>query len=242
MVERLAEIHRTHDFKTSFPGDAQKRAEYLAGLPPAATPEEGWMREIFRGESLLRAGHSEEAAKVFKALRELILNTMTFDGAFLLKDISSRLAISYLRQAEQLNCLYNRGAESCLFPIQPGGIHRSQEAVRKAIEEYKNMLHRDPNDLESIWLLNLCHMLIGAYPQGVSREFLIPPSAFESEHPAPRFADVAPSLGVDALGHAGSAIMEDFDGDGFLDLFASSVNTAESLVFFRNMGNGTFEK
>lgn len=41
---------------------------------------------------------------------------------------------------------------------------------------------------------------------------------------------------------SGGAIMEDFDNDGLLDLVVTSYDTAEAMVYYRNLGNGRFEK
>ncbi len=41
-------------------------------------------------------------------------------------------------------------------------------------------------------------------------------------------------------GHAGGVVMEDFDGDGLLDLMISSSGPLDQLRFFHNNGDGTF--
>ena len=69
---------------------------------------------------------------------------------------------------------------------------------------------------------------------------LIPPEIFTSDHDIGVFRDVAPQLGLDVVGLSGGAIMEDFDGDGYLDIVASSWGLRDPLRYFRNQGNGTF--
>ena len=83
-------------------------------------------------------------------------------------------------------------------------------------------------------------MTLGEYPDKVPPEYLIPPGAFESDHDMKRFYDVAPHLGLDVVGLAGGSIMEDFDGDGNLDIMASSWGLRDQLRYFRNNGDGTF--
>jgi hypothetical protein len=51
---------------------------------------------------------------------------------------------------------------------------------------------------------------------------------------------VAPALGVDVLGRSGGAVMDDFDGDGLLDVFTSSWGIRDPASFFRSNGDGTF--
>ena len=84
-------------------------------------------------------------------------------------------------------------------------------------------------------------MAVGAWPEGVAEAQRIPAAAFESEYDLGRFVDVAPELGVDAFGLCGGSIVEDFDGDGHLDIVTSTSDPAGPLHFFRNTGQGGFE-
>jgi hypothetical protein len=51
---------------------------------------------------------------------------------------------------------------------------------------------------------------------------------------------MAPLLGLDVVGLSGGGIMEDFDGDGYLDIMASSWGLRDPIRYFRNRGDGTF--
>jgi len=51
---------------------------------------------------------------------------------------------------------------------------------------------------------------------------------------------VAPQLGVAVRTMAGGSIMEDFDGDGLLDLITSSTGHHENINYFQNQGDGSF--
>ena len=57
----------------------------------------------------------------------------------------------------------------------------------------------------------------------------------------PRFIDVAgpTRLGRDDV--AGGTIVDDFDGDGLLDVVFTSVDYCAPLGFYHNRGDGTFE-
>ena len=83
-------------------------------------------------------------------------------------------------------------------------------------------------------------MTVGEYPDKVPRQWLIPPAVFESEYDIGRFPDVAMAVGVDKVGLAGGSIIEDFDGDGLLDIVASSWGLRDQLRFFKNDGRGRF--
>jgi uncharacterized membrane protein YjjP (DUF1212 family) len=68
----------------------------------------------------------------------------------------------------------------------------------------------------------------------------IPPTAFRSEFDIKRFEDVAPELGVDTLNLCGGAIVDDFDGDGKLDIVTSTYDPRGPLRYFRRQADGQF--
>ena len=78
-------------------------------------------------------------------------------------------------------------------------------------------------------------------PDDVPPDFLIPPSAFASDHDIKRFPDIAQRLGIDTFNQCGGAILEDFDNDGLLDIVTSTFDPEGSLTYYHNSGDGTFE-
>ena len=83
-------------------------------------------------------------------------------------------------------------------------------------------------------------MAIGDYPQAVPETYRIPPTAFRSEFDIKRFEDVAPELGVDTQNLCGGAIVDDFDGDGKLDIVTSTYDPRGPLRYFRRQAGGPF--
>lgn len=150
------------------------------------------------------------------------------------------IAVAHLRQAETQNCIHCNNGESCLFPIQGGGVHQKQQPARKAIEYLTALLDESPSHPAAQWLLNLSYMLVGEYPDQVPSRFLIPPEKFESDQEFPRFVNIARDLGIDAFSLAGGAVAEDLDNDGWLDLVSSSWDPAGQLRLFGNNRDGTF--
>jgi hypothetical protein len=69
---------------------------------------------------------------------------------------------------------------------------------------------------------------------------LIPESRFASETKLPEFPEIAASAGLDVFGHAGGAVVEDFDGDGLLDVMVTSSGPMDQMHLFHNNGDGTF--
>ena len=88
----------------------------------------------------------------------------------------------------------------------------------------------------SRWLLNIAYMTLGEYPGSVPKKHLIPPRVFAADAAFPRFENVGPKLGLDTFNLCGGAIVDDFDGDGNLDIVTSTWDIAGQMRFFRSRG------
>jgi hypothetical protein len=151
------------------------------------------------------------------------------------------LALCDLRRGETQNCIATHASESCLIPIRGAGVHGRQEGSRAAMAQYLKVLGNDPNALGARWLLNITAMTLGEYPDKVPPQWRLPADFFKPEGDIGRFPDVAEKAGLMVVGHAGGAVVDDFDGDGNLDLFVSSMGVYDQLRFFHNAGDGTFK-
>jgi len=152
-------------------------------------------------------------------------------------------ALSYIRLGEQQNCLINHSSASCILPIANAGIHQLKMGSESAIQIIEPLLEDYPEDLELVWLLNICYQTIGEYPGSVPSKFLIAPEAFENDNRTLKaFIDRAPNLGIASKGISGGSIVEDLNNDGHLDIVASSsgVTEKDQLKIFFNQGDGTF--
>lgn len=150
------------------------------------------------------------------------------------------LIATYLRWGEVANCLDNHNADSCLLPIEGGGVHGDPACVLAAVELLLEGLETNPQDLVYRWLLNVACMAAGTYPDDVPERFRFSPEVFASEREVQRYYDVAPEVGLAIDRLSGGSVMEDFDNDGDLDLLCSSMGLQDPLVFFVNE-NGAFE-
>ncbi|MBN9693486.1 MAG: VCBS repeat-containing protein [Verrucomicrobia bacterium] len=83
-------------------------------------------------------------------------------------------------------------------------------------------------------------MRLGQYPDQVPTRLRIPPSAFASEYPLPRFPNIATEVGLAVEDPSGGSVPEDFDGDGQLGVMYSAMGLASPLRYFRNTGTGKF--
>ncbi len=240
MARRLAEVTKKMD-----PGKGPFLSIERAALFRQALLQkpalEKWLDLMPRyATELLNAGQTDEAFRTFAKLEK----TAQQNAVSWLADNRPRLgtyqALVQLRRGEQENCITMHNEDSCIFPIQGGGIHRKPQGSRNAVEALKVLLRDFPEDLQARWLLTIATMTLGEYPDKVPPEWLIPPSVFKSEHELSRFRNVAPGLGLDSNGLSGGAILEDFDNDGFLDVMFSSIGFQDPLQFFHNNGDGTF--
>ncbi|MDG3004918.1 CRTAC1 family protein [Paludisphaera mucosa] len=150
--------------------------------------------------------------------------------------------VAALRRGENDNCVMCRGDSSCILPISKSARHKDPTGSKAAIGFFTELLEKFPDDLEAMWLLNIAHMTLGQYPDGVDPRFRLDLDRYvKTEFDIGRFRDVGQAAGVNRYDQAGGAIMEDFDGDGLLDLFMTSFDPKQAAGFFRNKGDGTFE-
>ncbi|MDX1503866.1 MAG: FG-GAP-like repeat-containing protein, partial [Thermoanaerobaculia bacterium] len=238
MARALELVAQRVDDSGANPFAPRARIEYMRRLEPPGDPAALLAYRYQLGWLLLLAGRTDEAIRELEAAGELRRATPApGPGA---AELHSALAVAFLRLGEQQNCLERHDSDSCLFPIREAGRHRVEEGSRRAMAELERVLAESPGDLTARWLLNLAAMTVGEYPAGVPEGLRIPETAFRSEHDVGRFPDVAPSAGLAAVGLAGGSAVDDFDGDGLLDVLSSSWGSRDPLRLFLNNGDGTF--
>jgi hypothetical protein len=246
MVVRLAELAARADPATNpFLNRARAAAleKELAALPasPAAPTDEIELRLRLAAE-WTRAGDGERAAGVLDGLDVLVERLESADERSVHRWLRHQTAaLAWLRVAENENCIERSGCAACLFPIAPEGVHAKDRGSRRAIGHFELALRENPQDLASVWLWNIAAMTLGEHPGGVPERFRIPPSAFASRREAPRFRDRAEASGCAIFGLSGGAAVDDFDGDGLLDIVCSAWGLRDPLRFLKNLGDGRFD-
>lgn len=188
------------------------------------------------GYELLQAGKTELAIKQL----ETFIRSMDSMRQEIAPKFYSLLAIAYMRLGEQQNCCARHSPESCIIPIKGEGIHKLDEGSSKAISAYLFILNKDSNDLQTRWLLNLAYMTLGVYPQEVPKKYLIRFNNPATNKPFTPWKNSAPALGFNDERMLGGACMEDFDGDGFLDIMYCSQGLQDEIKLFRNNKDGSF--
>ncbi|MDB6039288.1 MAG: repeat protein, partial [Verrucomicrobiales bacterium] len=189
---------------------------------------------------MLNSGRTLEALHLLEQLQKSNEDMGSILGANFVAQNRYFQALCNLRLGEQENCLTNHNAQSCIFPISAAGVHKLQRGSRRAIEILERQLQDRPSDRVAAWLLNIASMTVGDYPDKVPPAWRIPPEAFKSEYDIKPFPDIAGDLGLDVNGLAGGVIIEDFDGDGNLDILVSDWSPHGPMHFFHNNADGSF--
>jgi hypothetical protein len=223
----------------------------------ARTPEAG-MDEFERGKLVFHRGDFGRAAALIRA---------DIDQSGESEEKLFWLAMSCMRQAEAENCLatlvgdrpeahgahleHRHGSDGrwCSLPIV--NHHSRAEFARTAAGLFEKLLDRhDSGNKLYQWLLNFNYMTIGRFPQDVPARYLIRgrfadafygkgKEAAEARFRDLAFPDRARELGVDVLSTGKGIAVEDFDGDGYLDLLTAG---GEGIRCFRNnLGKGFIE-
>ena len=242
MLSQLASI--ANNAQNPFFGDAalNQLKTQLLRTPPRSVPE--LMVRFQLGEHELRRGATEAAIEQLTKCYQLL---PLVEGAINPESrVEARttttflLAVAYLRLGENENCVNCHRSESCIFPLKDGGIHEKREGSQKAIPYLEEVLALNPGDAAARWLLNLAHMTLGTYPEQVPDNYLIESTVFDSDEKFPRFTDVATEAGLNTRSLCGGAIIDDFNGDGLLDVVTSDWDVKGQLKFFEGTRHGKF--
>jgi hypothetical protein len=217
------------------------RADALAReLEKDLSVEQRLRLRFFHARELINSGSVREGLEALEGFEEDARKNLPEMFQQTTLDVGVLRAIAWLRIAEEENCHQANNKDSCLLPIQGEGVHTQREGASRAAEVLTALLRSHPDDLNARWLLNLAHMTLGSYPDGVPIGQQIPPTVFASHYPLPRFDNVAREAGVDVYGLSGGAVLEDLDNDDHLDLMVSHIGFTEQTRFFHGNGDGTF--
>jgi len=227
--------------------DAWRRAGYRAadGVDAGLAGNTDPGAEVFgltnKALMLNSEGEARQAYDLLTRLRGRVAGRPELAGQALYTLINLQ-GVTALRRGENDNCVMCRGEGSCILPINPAAVHANPTGSRLAVGHFTEYLARFPDDREARWLLNLAHMTLGEHPHKVDPRYLLSLDHFvKSEFDIGRFRDVGHFVGVNRYNQSGGAILDDFDGDGLLDLVTTDNSPTESMAFLRNTGDGHFE-
>ncbi len=217
-----------------------RRAEVLKNRLDTASTDAAMGLRYRHAHELLYAGEVEASIRQLNTIiqnNNLTLRRLTKQT----RPIFDLLGLAYLRLGERENCIKGNAADACILPIQGKAVHTNPTGAENAVEIYGQMARRFSRDLQSRWLLNVAHMALGQYPEGLSHPRLrIPRLDVQDETPIRQFQNVAGTLDVAHGGIAGGVSVEDFNNDGFLDVLATSYGLDDEPRFYLNDGEGGF--
>lgn len=241
MAVRLDSIARNVDPMAN-PYASRARVEFMRQIPEPDFPEEKIRYKGTLAQEMVYAGETESAIEILTSLLHQLETDQKHLAGTYLESLVDLLAFSYLRLAEQQNCLLNHSSASCLFPIRAEGVHMLTEGSEKAMELYRRLLREwRPDNMEARWLLNVAAMTLGKHPEEVPEQWVIPADAFKADEAFPHFPDIAPFTGLaEEMTLSGGSVTEDFNRDGFIDIMASSWGLADQIRYFENSGDGRF--
>ena len=240
MVDTLKYLEQNIDPATNYYA-SEKRIVYLQNrINQSQDPREKGRLTYAKIRELINAGKNEDAINTInQLLQQLQIRPEAMDKNS--KIIYHQLALAYLRIGEVTNCVANHSAESCIMPIQGGGIHQFPEGSQNAIDIYTHILNAFPDDLYARWLLNIAYMTLGQYPDQVPPKWQIPGLKPKMETNALFFPNKSMGLGgIDINGVSGGCVIEDFNNDGFLDIMASQWCDHCQVQLFLNDGKGSY--
>ncbi len=240
MAALLAHIYAEQDWKSD-PNKAAERVAYYRQLLQQPNDKAKETRARFDlAQYLLQAGDSAGAAAEISNLRA----SLTTARIRLQPDFERQLielqALANLRAGEQTNCLANHNAQSCIYPLRGGALHKNRQGAEAAAALWSGLLREGRGTLIDKWLLNIAWMALGGPPKDAPKDWIIPESILRSDAGIGHFQDVAPAMGLHTMNHSGGSVAEDFDGDGYFDLIISSSGPRDQLRYFHNNGDGTF--
>ena len=240
MVKLLQEVHAKIDpMKVNYHLNSVRADKFKIKLQKSTDLIEQLQTRAQYSNELLLAGKTLQAIMEIEELK-IDLEKINPNPEFMYK-LEGLLALSYMRMGEEDNCLGKNNSESCILPIRGDGIYKMGTGSETAISIYESMLQNNPNDPETIWLLNIAYMTLGRYPDDVPSQWLIPETVFESAGKVSPFKNISNKLKLGTVALAGGSCVEDFNNDGYLDIMASSWGVNDQIMLFYNQGDGTFK-
>ena len=248
---------------------AREFRERLSALPATAPAANRWRLMIQLAEEELRLGNEAEAIRLFTDALDLVPETEENRAGINFNNYRLGVAYLRLAETQNCALhpnaeacilpLRGRGIHSQQTPSRQA-IAAFTEVLENTEEPLSGGLAADAstrnwnvgapsrpalNDasrqyLAARWLLNIAYMTVDGYPDEIPEPYRLPPETFQSAETMPRFANVAPALGLDTFDLCGGAIADDFDNDGYLDIVVSTWDTRGQLRLFRNNQDGSF--
>jgi len=239
MVQILSQLESEGNPMENYHWNA-RRAKILKDLLPSASKGERLRLAYLYNYECLNAGDEATCIREVKGY----LDHFQMPYPDLLNDenrpLFELLALAYLRQGENDNCQANHSPESCILPLKPNGIHKLRAGSQNARDLYGLLDSRYPS-FKYKWLYSLAAMTLGDDLEETTDNHAVPfPNRKMEQNDFPSFQEISTQVGLASNGLLGGASLEDFNNDGFLDVFATSHGSRDQPKLFLNDGKGGF--
>jgi hypothetical protein len=216
------------------PWVATARRDVLEAMTDFSGPE-GRRLRYERGWYRLRDGENDSAITDFSTCVAEAATDPEARGA-----CRKMLAVAWMRVAEVQHCLQAEGSTFCVSPTS-GTIHADPTAMTTAADLLTTFLAEDdPNRSDIAWLLNLTALARGVWPEAVPEALRADPTRLSPPSTLPAWRDVGLSVGLTAIDIAGTPVLEDFDGNGFVDLLISDFDPLRRPKLWLQSADGSF--
>ncbi|HEX6810588.1 MAG TPA: CRTAC1 family protein [Planctomycetota bacterium] len=239
-------LRRIHDGSADDASNVFLSRRYIADMQQrlATLREDAPLAERFGlhwglAQALVRTGELDEAIAMGERCVRLCEQNPAVASGWL-PEVLLRVGATHFRLAEKQNCIARHNAESCILPLSAAAVHVEKQGAAAAAAVLTRLLALEQSDLrlEATWLLNIAHQALGDWPEGVPEAHRLPASVFASEAPFPRMRECSGAIGLGKHAHAGSVVIDDFTGDGQLDLLTCAFDTGRPPRLLRHDGDG----
>ena len=183
----------------------------------------------------LRFGEDEESLRILTETLEIVEQEGRNPQRVL-----AELAVASMKAGELSNRINPSARLVCTLPLGNELGYQDTRYSTDAIKYFLRLLEIEPDNVKYRWLLNVTHMTLGTYPEGVPEDFRIHRELLESDYDIGRFKEVASEIGLNAANLAGGSIMDDFDNDGLFDIVTSTWDPGGPIIYYHNDGDGMF--
>ena len=136
-------------------------------------------------------------------------------------------ALAWLGYAEDQNCIAHNGARSCVLPVKGDGVHSMPEAARKAGDLFLAFARKYAGkarlEVQARWLLERRAPGVGRLARRAFPPICVSRTTRSRPRSTSRSGRIAlPSSVWRCATTPAASAMDDFDGDGLLDIVISS--------------------
>ena len=221
---------------------------------PPPVPEAMILRQGAIAQEMMNAGLTGPAIEQFLLIRQILIDAQAEPMPGFRRSLDEYIGIALFRRGLELACPTDRlrrtrssdliRAYPCWPEVPPSVPRPVSDSARVVLERgviwQGALLEEDPENLRAKWILNLTIMALGEWPDRVHGDFRVPRLSLTGSGELERFRDIATEVGLDAVSISGGGIVDDFNGDGFLDVMVSSRGLFDQLRYFESDGSERF--